>query len=132
MEVVASGKKDGSSSDKKDKGVGDDDNKKDKSLAAAVSVEPASFADACMYQMPSHYGAYAPFPAHDGGYYVDAPNPGFNRPTSTRRRQGGRPGGGEEGGQAPAVRRAATRRGLPREGDATRHGGGARAVVQCG
>nr|CAB3494594.1 unnamed protein product [Digitaria exilis] len=81
VEVVAPGKKDGGG-DKKDKGGdggdkkkdgGGGEEKKDKSAAAAASVAPMPMADAGMYQMPPHYGGYAPYPPAPGGYYGAAP-----------------------------------------------------------
>ncbi|CAN6323876.1 unnamed protein product [Urochloa humidicola] len=90
VEVVAPGKKDGGgdkkADDKKDKGEGGDkkkdgggggEEKKDKSAgaAAAASVAPMPMADAGMYQMPPHFGGYAPYPAAPGGYYGGAPPP---------------------------------------------------------
>ncbi|CAL4916918.1 unnamed protein product [Urochloa decumbens] len=82
VEVVAPGKKDGG--DKKDKGDGGDKKKdgggeekkdKDKSAgAASASVAPMPMADAGMYQMPTHFGGYAPYPPpHAGGYYGGPP-----------------------------------------------------------
>nr|CAB3499543.1 unnamed protein product [Digitaria exilis] len=88
VEVVAPGKKDGGG-DKKDKGGdggdkkdggggGGGEEKKDKS-AASASVAPMLMADAGMYQMPPHYGGYAPYPPAPGGYYgggaAPAPHP---------------------------------------------------------
>ncbi|CAN6299275.1 unnamed protein product [Urochloa humidicola] len=88
VEVVAPGKKDGGDKkgdDKKDKGEGGDKKKdggggegekKDKSAAAAAaSVAPMPMADAGMYQMPPHFGGYAPYPPAPGGYYGAAPPP---------------------------------------------------------
>jgi hypothetical protein len=89
VDVVAPGKKDGGggdkkADDKKDKADGGDkkkdggggEEKKDKSAgAASASVAPMPMADAGMYQMPPHYGGYAPYGPAPGGYYGAAPAP---------------------------------------------------------